>query len=162
MGGASERRLERELTLSFFPSLRLGNHHAGCYTNRGKLHKEGETRVGGFVFVPWRNLRAPVGQTWAGVTSANPDVCSRCMASLNAALCASWPLHQQPQHRGLTHSSSASNAALNTGTFERICAVVFGPKVWSGQWFTTVLFQPRCSRASPKITRATGSGFQVP
>ena len=36
-----------------------GNHH-------GLLHKEGETRVGGFVFVPWRNLRVHVGQAWAG------------------------------------------------------------------------------------------------
>ena len=81
---------------------------------------------------------------------------------MNAALGTSWPSHQHPQQRGLTQSDSASKAALNTGTFWRICAVVFGPKVWSGQWFTTVLFQPRRSRASPKITRATGSGFQVP
>ena len=33
---------------------------------RGLLHNEGETRVGGFVFMPWRNLRVPVGQAWAG------------------------------------------------------------------------------------------------
>ena len=47
------------------PSNKRGNHHVGCYTQKGGCY----TRLGWgrVVFRPWRNLRVPVGQAWAGV-----------------------------------------------------------------------------------------------
>ena len=43
--------------------MRGGNHHVDCYTKGGCYTKLGWGRV---VFEPWRILRVPVGQAWAG------------------------------------------------------------------------------------------------
>ena len=61
----------------------------------------------------------------------------------------------------MNHRSRVANALSNTGALCWYCSVVLGPNSCSGQWGTTVSFQPASRSCCTQITVAAACLFHV-